>query len=147
VSQRPIGIASNSKTETDLMNAQPALHPTDQTLQSYGLGKLDDTSADSVNQHLESCPDCRRRVAEMSSDSFLGKLRDVQGRPQSTGPVVSSLSGMSMTDCGANPPAPPSASTLPPGLADHTDYQILCELGRGGMGVAARRCSRSSAAT
>ncbi len=32
VSHRPIGIASDSKSETDLMNAQPALHPTDQTL-------------------------------------------------------------------------------------------------------------------
>ena len=33
-------------------------------------------------------------------------------------------------------PSPPlSASTLPPGLAEHSDYQVLRELGRGGMGV------------
>ena len=31
-------------------------HPTDQTLHAYGLGKLDDASAESVNKHLESCP-------------------------------------------------------------------------------------------
>ena len=52
-----------------------AVHPTDQTLQAYGLGKLDDVSSGSVSKHLESCPSCQRRVAEMSSDSFLGRLR------------------------------------------------------------------------
>ena len=29
----------------------------------------------------------------------------------------------------------PAAATLPPGLADHPDYEIKRELGRGGMGV------------
>ena len=52
------------------MNAQPALHPTDQTLHAYGLGQLDDASAGSVNAHLEACPACRRRVAELSSDQL-----------------------------------------------------------------------------
>ena len=36
---------------------------------------------------------------------------------------------------GTNDPAPPPADTLPPGLADHPDYEIKRELGRGGMGV------------
>jgi anti-sigma factor RsiW len=52
------------------MGATAAVHPTEQTLQSYGLGKLDDASAESVHKHLESCSDCRNRVAEVSSDSF-----------------------------------------------------------------------------
>jgi anti-sigma factor RsiW len=52
------------------VNAPADLHPTVQTLSSYGLGKLDDASAEAVIQHLESCPDCRRRVAEMPADSF-----------------------------------------------------------------------------
>ena len=120
------------------MAAHPTSHPTEKTLSSYGLGKLDDASAEAVNQHLESCPECRRRVAELSSDSFLGRLRDAkaQGRPDSAAPSISSTAGLSML-AGGDPssPAPPPASSLPPGLADHPDYRVLRELGQGGMGV------------
>ena len=38
------------------MGAPPSLHPTDQSLSAYGLGKLDDTTADAIHAHLESCP-------------------------------------------------------------------------------------------
>jgi serine/threonine protein kinase len=117
------------------MNASQSLHPTDQTLHAYGLGKLNDALAESVNQHVESCSDCRRRVAELSSDSFLGRLRDAQGRPDSAAPIMSSTDGLSMLAAGHGSAAPRPASTLPPGLADHADYEITRELGRGGMGV------------
>ena len=46
------------------MDAASSLHPTDQTLSSYGLGKLDDRSAEAVNKHLEQCqrlPETGRR--------------------------------------------------------------------------------------
>ena len=111
------------------MNAQPALHPTDQTLHAYGLGKLDDASAEAVNAHLEGCPDCRQRVAALTSDTFLGRLRDTQARPESFRPAVSSTDGLSMLATGPAPAAPPPAGTLPPGLADLPNYEILRELG------------------
>ena len=121
------------------MDAPAKLHPTDQTLTSYGLGKLDHALVEAVNQHLEACPDCRRRVAELSSDTFLGRLRDAQGkgRPDSAALLVSSTAGLSML-AGGDPSLaapPPAATSLPPGLADHPDYRILRELGHGGMGV------------
>ena len=50
------------------MGATAAVHPTDQVLQSYGLGKLDDNSFESVSKHLDTCDTCQRRVAELSSD-------------------------------------------------------------------------------
>jgi serine/threonine protein kinase len=117
------------------MDAHLALHPTDQTLSSYGLGKLDDGSAEAVNQHLEECPDCRKRVAELSADSFLERVRGAQARPDSPAPVVSPLAGVSMLADGPPAPTPPPSDTLPPGLADHPDYEVIRELGRGGMGV------------
>ena len=116
------------------MNVQSELHPTDQTLSSYGLGKLDDDSAEAVNKHLEECRDCRKRVAEMSADSFLERVRDAQ-KPSGKTTFGQSQAGGTQSCKGSNAPAPPPADTLPPGLADHPDYEIKRELGRGGMGV------------
>jgi serine/threonine protein kinase len=126
---------SEPDEETDPMAPPPTVHPTDQTLQSYGLGKLDDASAESVNEHLEGRADCRRRIAEITSDSFLGRLCDANARPESSRPAVSSTDGLSLLDRAAVVPNPPPASSLPPGLADLPDYEILRELGQGGMGV------------
>ena len=116
------------------MAAHPIRHPTDETLQSYSLGKLDDILAEAVAQHLDECPDCRRRVSEMSSDSFLGRLRGARG-----GPAMSSTGRAGVEDRTVHlvvtASAMPPVNSLPSGLADHTEYRVVRELGRGGMGV------------
>jgi len=117
------------------MAAPAAVHPSDKTLESYGLGKLDDLLAEAVGKHLAECDSCRCRVAEVTSDSFVGRLQNAQARPESVPPVGSSLAGLSKLGGESRTPAPPPASTLPPGLAEHRDSQVLRELGRGGMGV------------
>jgi serine/threonine protein kinase len=118
------------------MSAPASLHPTDQTLDSFRQGKLDTAAAEAVSAHLVSCAACRARVAGVSSAGAAPRRPgpQAQGRPETPPPMGSSLDDDPRI-LGKVPDAPPPPETLPPGLADHPDYQVLRELGRGGMGI------------
>jgi anti-sigma factor ChrR (cupin superfamily) len=42
------------------MNANATIHPNQEQLAAYGLGKLDDAETAVVVEHLETCGACRR---------------------------------------------------------------------------------------
>jgi len=108
-------------------------HPSDQTLRAYGVDELRGELAGSVHSHLGVCDDCRRRVAELSADTLLDRLCDAQARPQSPAPAIPSLANLSKLS-GAPASLAHPVGSIPKDLADHPDYEILGELGRGGMG-------------
>ena len=95
------------------------------------MGKLDDRSVESVGRHLKSCPACRRRVDELASD----RRREARDRPDSPPAAGSSLPGISSVVGETGSGSPPPVDSLPSGLAELPNYQVISELGRGGMGV------------
>ncbi len=64
------------------METHPSPHPDAETLEAYALGTLDDAQVEVVAQHIENCPECRRRVADAAPDTFLDRLRAAQARPE-----------------------------------------------------------------
>jgi serine/threonine protein kinase len=120
--------------EIALMDAPWPAHPTDTTLHSYALGKLDETASTAVERHLQRCEACRQRVSELSGDSFVARVRDAgAGPPMPAPPAAPDAKPSSRSKF--PPPDPKLAGKLPPELAANEQYEILRELGRGGMAV------------
>ena len=114
------------------MNAAVKKHPSPEFLRAFGLGKLDDATAANVSLHLESCATCRRQVADLSSDSLLDHLRQANGQMSTPAPGETLTRPASVKK--PQPSAPPPAN-VPAELLDNGQYDIIREIGAGGMGV------------
>ncbi len=111
------------------MQAPSAAHPSDSVLQALALGILDEAKVDSVMEHLQECSGCRSVVIGQASDDFLALVREAHeasGRHSQTR-AGNGRHGDETMQQGIHP--------TPPDLAGNPQYEILRELGRGGMGV------------
>lgn len=123
---------------------QHANPPSDETLQQFAWGLLDDDAAQKVSDYLATNPDALQRVEAFGSDRFLQIVRQSGGsgethaniqvasdttRPD-TQPVNSAAEPPSSADT-----APAPILNLHPELARLEQYRILRQIGAGGMSV------------
>jgi len=119
------------------MSVRAAIHPSAESLQAYGLGKLaDSTVADTIFQHLETCAECRGKVAAVSGDNFVQRMREAR---REGGASIPTRAGADTADnakaAGQASTTPPFVPDLPQELRDLPQYEVQRELGHGGMGV------------
>jgi hypothetical protein len=105
-----------------------ASHPSAAALAAFALGKLEPPAAETVNDHVNGCVDCRTVVETTPNDTLMGLLK----RPSGDTP-----SHLAADTAGTRQVCNPTFddSELPPELRDHPRYRILCKLGQGGMGA------------
>src|SRR5205823_5712035 len=114
------------------MNAPVGAHPSADTLRAFSLGNLDEALARSVMEHLGQCPACGKVVAAQSGDDFLARLRAAHGA--GTTPAPAQLPAPARpAESTPLPPRTAAAAPAPPELAGHPQYDVVRELGRGGM--------------
>ena len=116
------------------MAADPSPHLPDEALWRYGQGQLDLAEAERTSQHVDDCAECRQRLARMTATSC-----DAEPPPtyatEDSGLGRTTPAGMTCTEPGADSALPVAPHGHGLELAQHPDYEIIRELGRGGMGV------------
>ena len=106
-------------------------HPDRDQLLAFAQEQLDGAPRAGVARHLEDCPACSEQVGSLRH--WLAEASTVFPHPVDAPPLTRSHeSGLTQP----TPTAPPQHhGDVPPELASHPKFQMLGEVGRGGMGV------------
>jgi WD40 repeat protein/serine/threonine protein kinase len=118
------------------MQATPTKHLASDVLRALGAGTLDAATTAVVLAHLDRCVECRQAGVALMGAHFAARLRAARAP---AGTVAEALTPAETASSGPPPILPattPYASpNVLPELRDHPQYEVIRELGRGGMGV------------
>jgi WD40 repeat protein/tRNA A-37 threonylcarbamoyl transferase component Bud32 len=110
-------------------------HPTDDDLRALSLGQLVEAELARVCTHLADCPACCRRIDELGTDDpLLARIRQ-NSAPRKDALVTRAQRRSALWALRQGQEAEAPAPVIPPAPKQIGDYDILAEVGRGGMGV------------